>query len=61
MDLKLEVECHRTVSISKKVEKEALLSIAEMLSHLGLDARKPVFRVSDIPRLKPACSATETC
>ena len=27
---------------------------------LGRDARKPVFGVSDIARLKPACSATET-
>ena len=27
---------------------------------MGRDARKPVFGVSDIARLKPACSATET-
>ena len=28
--------------------------------HLGLDARKPVFRVSDKTRLKPVFIATET-
>ena len=27
---------------------------------MGLVVRKPVFRISDIARLKPACSATET-
>ena len=27
---------------------------------MGRDARKPVFGVSDIERLKPACLATET-
>ena len=28
--------------------------------HTDLDVRKPVYRVSDQVRLKPACSATET-
>ena len=28
--------------------------------HMGLVATKPVFRVSDKARLKPACSATES-
>ena len=30
------------------------------MSHMGLGARKPVFRVSDQVRLKPVCSATQT-
>ena len=30
-----------------------------MIDHVGLHARKPVFRVSEQIRLKPACSATE--
>ena len=31
-----------------------------VLIHMGLDAAKPVFRVSDKARLKPVSSATET-
>ena len=34
--------------------------VGKELYNMGCDARKPVFRVSDIARLKPACSATET-
>ena len=32
----------------------------DMSHDMGLVATKPVFGVSDIARLKPACSATET-
>ena len=31
-----------------------------IIYYMGLDAKKPVFGVSDKVRFKPACSATET-
>ena len=46
---RLKADHRRTASETRKVAK-----------HLGRDARKPVFGVSDIVRLKPVFSATET-
>ena len=34
--------------------------LARSILHMGRDATKPVFGVSDIARLKPVSSATET-
>ena len=34
--------------------------VGKELYNMGCNVRKPVFGVSDIARLKPACSATET-
>ena len=39
--------------------RQVLLHL-ETYSHMDPDVRKPVFRVSDHVRFKPACSATET-
>ena len=43
-----------------KLEHETEYILTGMALLMGRDARKPVFGVSDIARLKPACSATKT-
>ena len=39
---------------------DAIRTKARALAHMGLDATKPVFGVSDKARLKPVSLATET-
>ena len=48
------------MSLLERVRYVLVRAYALIGSNMGLDVRKPVFRVSDKARLKPDSSATET-